>query len=161
MEITTVSVLGGVIIGVIATLFVYPFILKQRAAKLLIQCSTTAKEIGDPLSQYFALLVYELTAVYKRLDGKEVEQAKVELSEILASYASFVKSKRYSRYSGEQTVLQAIDEACSKSETLRRIVDERVKSIKDKTLDQMLKELENEAANQASEPIPLCSEVQR
>ena len=97
IDITTVAVLGGMFVGVIATLCVYPFILKRRATKLLAQCSTTANEIGDPISRYLALLVYELTAVYKRLDGKEVEQAKVELSEILASYVSFVKSKRYSR----------------------------------------------------------------
>ena len=136
----------GLIVGVMATVCVYPFILKRRADKLLAQCSTTATQVGDPLSQYLALLVYQLTAAYKRLEGKESDQAKIELCAILAGYFSFVKSKRHC-FPSEQAALDAIGEACSMSETLRRSVTEQG-NIDEKAVDQMAAELEKASANQ-------------
>jgi len=146
MDNNVVAGLGGVLIGVMSTVCVYPFILKRKAEKLFARCSATTNELGDPLSQFLSLLVYQLTAAYNRLEGKDMEQAKVELSEIIASYASYVKSKGH-RYQGEQGALDAIDEACAKSETLRRIVGGRGNPIEAKTVGQVIEQLENELAN--------------
>jgi hypothetical protein len=59
----------------------------------------------------------------------------------------FRGTRRPSRSRSEQGTLDAIMKACDRSETLRCVVDERNSEVSNKSVDDILEELEKEMAN--------------
>ena len=137
----------GALAGIGITIAVYPHILQRRAKKLFALCSTSADRAGDPISNYWALLMYQTTQAYERLLESDIARSREEIESVIASYATWL-TRNDTRSESEQSTLDAIMQACNRSETLQYTIDERKKDINNESVDQILKELEKELANQ-------------
>ena len=146
MMIILMTILGF-LAGIGATLAVYPCILQYRAKKLIALCSKDIEQAGDPVSNYLALLLYQLTQAYEYLDEKDIADAVAEIESIIAGYCSFLEMK-CGRSISEQDTFDAIMQACNRSETLQRAVDERKSVSNRQPVNQIIKELEKELAEQ-------------
>ncbi len=114
----------GLLAGIGLTIAVYPYILQRLARKTLAQFSAENPNIGDPLSNYISLIMFQTTQAYRHLRSGLADQSQMELTNILAGYCSFLTMNEH-RSESEQRTLDAIHRACDESETLRQAVDER------------------------------------
>jgi hypothetical protein len=102
-----------------------------------------SNDLGDPMSRYLALVVYQLAYMSRALDRVPCGETQSDIADILAGYASFVEMKP-SRLSCELMALEAIAEAAKESEAVRRVVEDRVSKVKDKGIDQVIEEMEKD-----------------
>jgi len=151
-DMNTISMLTGGLAGVLLTISVYPYVLQRRAKRLLDRCSAQSNTLGDPVSNYLALTMYQTVQAYSRWKEGRAEESQAEIANILAGYASFLTMKRTVSQS-EQGALDAIRCACATSDILRQAFDAQVSGVTGKSTEVLLKELEIELANHTPEGI--------
>jgi len=151
-DMNAISILTGGLAGVLLTVAAYPYILQRRSKKLLDRCSAQSITLGDHVSNYLALMMFQTVQAYNRWQEGRAEESQTEIANILAGYASFLTMKRTVSQS-EQGTLDAIRCACTKSEILRQAFDAQVSGVAGKTTEGLLKELESELAVGTGSPI--------